>query len=242
VDALTDPSLQRLLPIVLAAIGAVGAAMFLGVLWSGRRPMQARTRLFRQRLGVVGLFFVVAAGAAYALLATPAEPDPGARFAAAPPAAAPESDAGAEIVSARRFSSAKLPALSLDAPEGWRLELDEKGRKLNAASEAAHLLVSTAVLTEAVDVQAFLAQLADTQRTLGFDVGATFSDRIGDLPAAGFLATGPTRSVCTWMVKRDTHLATSLICTADGKKTAREACRGPLASVRWRPPARGGHL
>ena len=57
---------------------------------------------------------------------------------------------------------------------------------------------------------------------------------------AAFLSTGPTRSVCTWMVKRDTHLATSVICTADGKATARDACR-PVARERSagaRPRAR----
>ena len=80
--------------------------------------------------------------------------------------------------------------------------------------------------------------MADTQRTLGFDVGATFTERIGDLPAGAFLSTGPARSVCTWMVKRDAHLATSVICTADGKATARDACRGVLERIHWRIPAR----
>ena len=81
-----------------------------------------------------------------------------------------------------------------------------------------------------------LAKLAETQRALGFEVGDTFKDRLGDLPAAGFLATGPARSVCTWMVKRDTHLASSVICTAEGKQTAREACRPLLAKLHWRTP------
>ena len=133
-------------------------------------------------------------------------------------------------MSARRFSSARLPALSLDAPDGWTLEFDKKGHKLTASSEAARLLVSTAVLIGGGRRRVAAPRLAETQRALGFEVGATFTDRIGDLPAAGFLATGPTRSVCTWMVKRDTHLATSVICTADGKPTARDACRAPLAT------------
>jgi hypothetical protein len=79
-----------------------------------------------------------------------------------------------------------------------------------------------------------LRQLAQTQRALGFEVGDTFSDRVGDLPAAGFLATGPARSICTWMVKRDTRLATSLICTSETKVSAREACRPAIAAIRWR--------
>ena len=169
------------------------------------------------------------------MLATPVEPEPGARTVAGAPHG--PADAGEDVVSARRFSSARLPALSLDAPDGWTLALDEKGHKLTASGEAARLLISTAVLSEAVDVESLLARMADTQRTLGFDVGATFTDRIGDLPAGAFLSTGPARSVCTWMVKRDTHLATSVICTADGKATARDACRpvarnDPLAHAR----------
>jgi hypothetical protein len=236
VDALANPSLQQSLRVVLVVVAAIGAAMFAAVLWSLRRPMSAQARVFRKRVGAVGLFIVVAAGAAFALLAVPVEPAPGGR----PLEPARDGDSGGEdeVASERRFSSAKLPALSLDAPGGWRLEVDKR-RKLAAVSDTARLMVSTANLTEAVDVQAMLGQLADTQRALGFEVGDTFTDRIGDLPAAGFLATGPTRSVCTWMIKRDTRLASSVICTAEGKPTAREACRAPLAKLRWRTPARG---
>jgi hypothetical protein len=235
VDALANPGFQRSLQLVLALVAGAGAAMFLGALWTARRSTSAQTRVRRRRIGVVGLFVTVAAGAAFAVLATPVDPDPGVRAvgsAGAPPV--PQE----EVASARRFSSARLPALSLDAPDGWTLALDEKGHKLTATGETARLLISSAVLSEAVDVQSLLARMADTQRTLGFDVGATFTDRVGDLPAAAFLSTGPARSVCTWMVKRDTHLATSVICTADGKTTARDACRPLIAKIEWRAPAR----
>jgi hypothetical protein len=235
-DALTNPSLQRLLPIVIAVVGALGAAMFLGVLWTGRRPMPPQARVFRKRMGAVGLFVVVAAGAAYALLRTPVEPGVGAVLAAAPVA---DVGAEAEVVSPRRFSSTRLPALELDAPDGWKLELDAKARKLVARNDNVSLLVSTAILTDAVDVEEMLRQMAETQRELGFDVGEKFSEPLGGLPAAGFVATGQGRSVCTWMIKRDTHLASSAICTAEGKLTAREACRDPLAKLRWRTPERG---
>jgi hypothetical protein len=235
VEALANSGFQRSLQLVLALLAGVGAAMFLVALWTARRSAPAQTRVRRRRLGAVGLFVTVAAGAAFAVLATPVEPDPGAPAVGGPPApSAPEED----VASARRFSSAHLPALALDAPDGWTLALDEKGHKLTATGETARLLISTAILSEAVDVQSLLARMADTQRTLGFDVGAIFTDRVGDLPAAAFLSTGPARSVCTWMVKRDTHLATSLICTADGKATAREACHPLVAKIRWRAPAR----
>jgi hypothetical protein len=237
VDALANPSVQRLMPIVIAAVGALGAAVFLGVLLTVRRPMPPRARILRKRMGAVGLFVVVAAGAAYALLGAPAEPEMGAQ---PPPAIAVETgaDAEGEVVSPRRFSSSRLPALELDAPDGWKLELDAKARRLSARSDNVSLLVSTALLTDAVDVAEMLRQMAETQGALGFDVGPTFSDRLGGLPAAGFVATGQARSVCTWMIKRDTHLASSVICTAEGKVTAREACRGALANLRWRTPAR----
>jgi hypothetical protein len=236
VDALANPSLQRLLLIGLAATAVLGAATFFGVLWSARRPMSAQARVFRKRVGAVGLFVVLAAAAAFAVLRTPVEPGIGA---GAPALTASGGDRDDEVATAGRFSSAKLPALSLEAPEGWQLELDRTGRKLTAAREGARLLVSTAILTEAVDVQVLLAKLAETQQALGFDVGDSFSDRIGDLTAVGFLAKSRARSVCVWMVKRDTRLASSLICTAEGKGkvTAREACRAPLATLRWRPPA-----
>jgi hypothetical protein len=235
VDALSNPEFQRSLQIGLAVVAALGALSFLGALLMARRSASAQVRVRRRRWSAIGLFITIAAGAALAVFSMPVETDTGER------SVVPQADGSAapeDVVSARRFSSAKMPALSLDAPDGWTLALDEKGRKLAATAARAHLSISSAVLTEAVDVDGLLAQLADTQRELGFDVGATFTDRIGDLPASAFLATGPTRSVCTWMVKRDARLATSIICTAEGKPTARDACRSALERIRWRTPGR----
>jgi hypothetical protein len=157
-----------------------------------------------------------------------------------PPSPAPTAPAGgeADAISPGRFSSARLPALSMTAPDGWTLEFDRAGRKLTATSDGARLLISTATLAEAVDVDAWIRQMADRQQALGFEVSAMFSDRLGELPATGFLATGRARSVCTWMIKRDTHVASSVICSTEGKRTARDACRGPLATLRWRAPQR----
>jgi hypothetical protein len=231
VDALASPGFQRSLQLVLALVAGAGAAMFLAALWTSRRSVPAQTRVRRRRFGAVGVFVTIAASAALAVLAMPVEPDPGARIVAdAGAPAAPQE----QVASPRRFSSARLPALSLDAPDGWTLALDDKGHKLTATGATARLLISTGVLSEAVDVQSLLARMADTQRTLGFDVGPIFTDRIDDVPAAGFLSTGPTRSVCTWMVKRDTHVATSIICTAEGKATARAACHPVVAQIHWR--------
>ena len=170
------------------------------------------------------------------MLRTPVESGTSAVPVAAPSGSGADDAGEGEVVSESRFSSAGLPALSIDAPEGWKLEWNKVGRKLTATGDGARLLVSTAILNEAVDAEALLAKLAETQRALGFEVGDTFRDRLGNLPAAGFLATGPVQSVCTWMVKRDTHLASSVICTAEGKQTAREACRALLAKLRWRTP------
>ena len=237
-DVLANPSLQRWLVIGLAVIGGAGVVTLFGVVWRARRPMPPRARVLLRRVGAVALFVVVAAGAALALLAAPVETETPTETPASPPTTTPPADGEADVISAGRFSSARLPALSMTAPEGWSLEFDRAGRKLTATSDDARLLVSTATLSEAVDVDAWMRQMADRQQALGFEVSALFSDRLGDLPAPGFLATGPARSVCTWMVKRDTHLASSLICSTEGKRTAREVCRGPLATLRWRTPQR----
>ena len=234
-DALANPSLQRGLSIALAAVAALGLVICVGVLWSARRSMSAQARVFRRRVGVVALFIAVSAGAAGAVLSVPVDSRLG-KPATPPPGSGPVAED--EVISARRFSSAQLPALSLDAPDGWHLELDKAGRKLTASSDRARLLISTAMLREVVDVDFLLGQLADRQRTLGYDVGDTFTDRLGDLPAVGFLATSAGHSVCAWMVKRDAHLASSVICTSDGKVPARDACRPALGLLRWRIPAR----
>ena len=233
-DVLTNSGFQRTLPIVLVIVAAAGAVMVAGALWSAGRARSASARVLRRRVAAIGLFVAVAAGAAYGILSLPVEPAAGPAPSDATSGPATED----EVSSARRFTSARLPALSLDAPDGWTLALDGKGRKLSASGDGARLLISTAVLAGGVDVPSLLQQMADSQRTLGFDVGAPFSDRIGDLPAMGFVSTGPTRSVCTWMIKRDTHLATSIICSADGKVSAREACRPVIAKLQWRAPSR----
>ena len=235
-DVLANPSLQRWLLVALAIAAGVGAILFLGALWTARRPMPVQARVLRRRVGAIGLFVVVAAGAALAVLSQPV--DDGNSASRVNAGAEGERGDVVEVATDRQFSSAKLPALSVDAPQGWTLALDDKGRKLTAAAGTARLLVSSAILTDAVDVEAMLRKLAETQGALGFEVGAVFTDRIGDLPAAGFLATGPARSICTFMVKRDARLATSLICTSEGKTSAREACRAVIANIHWRAPAR----
>jgi hypothetical protein len=233
VDSLANPSVQHGLSIALAALAAAAALAFVATALGARRAKVAARRVSLRRVALVAAFVAAAAGAAFALLSTPVET--GTR---PPPADAPAGDpaAAADVISPARFSSAKLPALSLDAPEGWRLELDPAAHKLTATSSGARLLISTAILTEAVDAAALLEQLAERQRALGFDVGAAFPDRLGDLPATGFLATAGPRSVSVWMIKRDVHLASSVICASDGKPPAREACRAPLATLRWRAP------
>jgi hypothetical protein len=238
VDALTNPSVQHALSIALAALASAGVLLFVAMASTARRAASTQARLFRRRAAVVSLFVAVAAGAACAVLWLPVESGSLAGPTEAPVAATPSEP---DVVSPDRFSSGTLPALSLSAPEGWRLELDKAGHKLIARGTGARLQVSTAILTEAVDVEALLRQLADGQRALGFDVGETFTDRLGDLPALGFLATAASRSVCAWLIKRDTHLASSVICSTDGKPSAREACRAPLASLHWRPLARADH-
>ena len=77
--------------------------MFLGALWTARRTASAQTRVRRRRVGVVGLFVTVAAGAAFVVLATPVEPEPGARTVVGAPTAPEER----MRVSARRFSSVR---------------------------------------------------------------------------------------------------------------------------------------
>ena len=232
-DALANPSLQHGLSIALAVVAALGLVTCVLILWSARRAISAQARVLRRRVGVVALFIAVAAGAAGVVLSLPVDTE--LHVPAATSGSAPADD---EVVTAQRFSSAMLPALSLNAPEGWRLELDKAAHKLTAKSDGAKLLISTVVLKEVVDVDFLLGQLAERQRGLGYEVGETTPDRLGDLPAVGFLATVPGRTVSAWMVKRDAHLASSVMCSSDGKVSARDACRAPLGSLRWREPAR----
>ena len=123
-DALENPSVQQTISIVLAAIAASGLVIFLGVWWTARGPLPAPVRLFRRRVGAVALFVVVAAGAAFAVLRTPVESGTRAVPGTAPSGSGSDDTGEAEVVSANRFSSARLPALTLDVPDGWKLDFD----------------------------------------------------------------------------------------------------------------------
>jgi hypothetical protein len=103
--------------------------------------LSAQARVLRGGSARSVLFVAVAAGAAVPRAANAG----GIRHRrAGPRPSGPDERAGeGEVVVASRFSSARLPALSLDAPDGWTLAWT-KGRKLSASGDGARLLISSA--------------------------------------------------------------------------------------------------
>ena len=76
--------------------------------------------------------------------------------------------------------------MSLTRPTAGSWSGRRRPASSTATGDGARLLVSSAILTEAVDVDALLAKLAETQRALGFEVGDTFSDRLGGAAGGRF--------------------------------------------------------
>ena len=127
---------------MLAAIAALGVVTFLGVLVTARGPLSAQARIFaggwgrrrpvRRRCRWRGVPRAANAGGIRARARHPWRRRPG---------RGPDETGEGEVVSATRFSSAGLPALSLDAPDGWTLEWNKVSRKLTATGDGARLLV-----------------------------------------------------------------------------------------------------
>ena len=111
------------LQLVLALVAVAAARRcFWARSWTARRTARSQTRC-RARVGVVGLF-ISRRGRCGLRRAGDAGRDPSP--AREPSWARRRPRQGGCGVSARRFSSARLPALSLDAPDGWTLEADER--------------------------------------------------------------------------------------------------------------------
>ena len=134
------------------------------------------------------------------------------------------------------FVGQRLPALALDAPDGWTLEGAKVGRKLAISGDQARPAIrhgdpdgggrrrGAAPAARPDAARAGVRGRRHVQRP---------DRRICRRP--GFLATGPCgRSAPGWSSAMRTSCRRHL--HADGKPTAREACRPLLAKLRWRAP------
>jgi hypothetical protein len=146
----------------------------------------------------------------------------------------PHPGAESEVKTPIRFSSSRLPALSIDAPAGWHLTFDRNTGKLEATGKAA-LVIKTALLTEAVDPAAIVKQAVDLWVSSGASIEGSFNGSFDGLNAVGTSVRFAAHSATVWVVKRGDRLVTTMVCKAEGLG-AREDCRSVIATLRWRAP------
>jgi hypothetical protein len=144
------------------------------------------------------------------------------------------------IVTERAFDSNELPAVKLEAPEGWRLEFDSVKRSIVAirrkdwVSPATTFRVMSSVISDEPDVDRMLAMTSKGLEDRGLTKGDSFRETIDGLSAAGRILHNETEEVCLWFVKRGPHLASALMCESRRPMNAREACKPVLERLKWR--------
>jgi hypothetical protein len=144
------------------------------------------------------------------------------------------------VVSDRAFDSNELPAVKLDAPEGWRLQFDSVKPSIVAiqrrdwVSPATTFRVMSSVISDDPDVDRMLAITSKGLEDRGLTKGDSFRETIDGLLAAGRVLHNEKEEVCLWFVKRGPHLASALICESRRPMNAREACKPVLERLKWR--------
>ncbi len=144
------------------------------------------------------------------------------------------------IVTDRAFDSNELPAVKLEAPEGWHLEFDSVKRSVVAVrrrdwvSAATTFRVMSSVISDDPDVDRMLATTSKVLEDRGLTKGDSFRETIDGLSAAGRVLHNETEEVCLWFVKRGAHLASGLTCESRRPMNAREACKPVLERLKWR--------
>ena len=145
------------------------------------------------------------------------------------------------VVSERVFDSKDLPAVKLEAPDGWRIEFDSANRLVAAvqgsdpiATAKTVFQINSSTLSDDTDLDRILAIASKALEDRGMTRGDSFTETIDGLPARGRVLRGDTDDSCLWFVKRGPRFVSALICRSRSPTNAREACNPVLERLRWR--------
>jgi hypothetical protein len=148
-----------------------------------------------------------------------------------------------ETVSARAFSSGRMPAVDVELPAGWRLThgtADGVPNVLTISSTAdagpgTTLVVQSSPLDEPVDVARLASELAAGLESSGATMSPTSQIQVDGLPATLVTATrADGAAVSVRIVRRAEHLVSYLYCF--GPPAAADACAAPLTRLHWHAP------
>jgi hypothetical protein len=152
----------------------------------------------------------------------------------------PDLDAPATITN-DLFDSHGLPAVHLEAPQGWRIAFDSTNQavlaiKGSAPADVAPMVfrISSARTSDEADANRMLDTASKVIEERGFAVGESFVDTVDGLRATGRVLRDATEHTCLWFVKRGTHFTSALLCTDRSSGTDCAACKRVLERLEWR--------
>jgi hypothetical protein len=150
----------------------------------------------------------------------------------------------AEVVSEASFSSARLPAIELRAPPGWRLAHDAGDGSVTATFDPDPdrrtpiiFVVRTSRLPEPVDARRVAAEMTAPLAQRGWAAAPPADATLAGAPALTYVQTQGDRRIATWIVKRAEHLLSFAQCISEGSPPAPQACQPITERLRWREPA-----
>lgn len=218
---------QRALDIALMLVMAIG---FGSIVVAVRGPRRVRMSVEqRKKLGTVGAAIFLVGLAARLLAADalkPIERPP-------PPPSAP-----VEVITETRFSSAAPPAISIDAPSGWRVSFESDARRVTLADGQGNVLV---IFSRQLDENGSASGVRSAVRADLEKRGLTtveFEDSIDGKPALGLIAEESASAIASFVVDRGGRYVSVVQCRAPRDRDARAACRPALTQLHWVTPAR----
>jgi hypothetical protein len=142
-----------------------------------------------------------------------------------------------EVISAERFSSPGMPAISIVAPAPWQLAHDAPKGRVLATRAGGKLLIETSFITDAKDRAGALEGVFGGLQAMGLvPEGEPFAQWFDGLEASARIGTSGAASSAVWVVERPGRLFTIIVCTSETGHDAQTACDPVLSSLRWRAP------
>lgn len=155
----------------------------------------------------------------------------------------PMKEGASAKVTERSFESSSSPALSLDAPEGWRIEFDAKAGNVvvvqgdtPAYQAPAFVVLTSNHLAEDVNLDSLAETFSMILEGQGFLRTSRVPEPFRDLPAMRTILRSDREQVCAWFVKRAAKYVTTAQCWSRSSTGCEQACAPVFATLKWGEP------
>jgi len=148
-----------------------------------------------------------------------------------------QKDPAAEVITPERFSSIRMPAISVAASPPWRFVYDVNTGRLFAHRPDAKLMLETSFITDADGAVTVLNKLFEEYAKMGLAPAAsTFGQSFDGLQGSGKIGIVGGASNGIWVIERPGKLFTVIVCTSEKGHDAQTACDPVLSTMKWRSP------